>query len=204
MRKKAARFWMISCCVLALDARTPAWADDCEVTKSETVENIEQQAFEVAGKHCASVSQNVEKLGPPHFESSPPSPSYCLGGNGRITKARVVLEGTIHAPKWTDEASAPAKYQAFIKTYLAAIKAHEDRHAAIYRKHFQNLHTKLIGKTPDEAAALIKKLGCDEAKDHLALDKKEGKLTVNWAAGPDVCTQIVSGRDRPEYLDACK
>lgn len=174
--------------------------DDC---KSGTPEKFDEATFAVSGKHPASVSDSVTKLGPPHF-SNRAQTDYCLSSDGKVTAAIVTLEGTINTPSWKDEAATPDKYKPFIRTYLAFIKAHEDRHAAITRRVFKDAHKKLIGKKEADANALIKKLECDEAKEHYALDKKEGKAVVHWNAATDVCTQVVSGRERPEYLDACK
>lgn len=188
-------------CELTLVAVPVSRADDA--CKNATVENFDTANFTVSGKHPASVSQSVEGQGPPHFAGRVQT-DYCLSGDGKVTAATVTVDGTVNTPSWKDEAATPDKYKPFIRTYLAFIKGHEDRHAAITKRIFKDVHKKLIGKKEADANALIKKLECEEAKEHYALDKKEGKVVVHWDAKTDVCTQTVSSRERPEYLDACK
>lgn len=191
------------CVFTLIDApMSRAGEDACEI-KSATPEKMDEATFSVSGKHPASVSDSVGKQGPPHFAGRA-QPEYCISSAGKVTAATVTLEGTINTPSWRDEAATPDKYKPFIRTYLAFIKAHEDRHAAIMKRIFKDAHKKLIGKTESQATEVLKKLECDEAKEHYALDKKEGKAVVNWNAATDAYTQVVSGRERPEYLEACK
>jgi hypothetical protein len=205
MRRTFSLTLVALCCDFLLVGTPVSRADgnDCDITTSETVDATRNVPFSVSGKHGASVSQNVEEKGSPHFDGTVQT-QYCFDKAGKVSKARITLDGSINVPAWKDEAITPDKNKPFIKSYLAFLGAHEGRHAAIQKKIFKNVHTQLIGKTESQANTLIKKLECDEAKEHYALDKKEGKIVVNWNANTDVCTQTISPRERPEYLKICQ
>jgi hypothetical protein len=175
-------------------------ADDCAVSKSETVDAVKPAPFDLSGQHCSVPAHLLEKSKRTHFDGNA-KPTYCPK-DGKITKVKITLEGAISTPSWTDEAKTPDKQKKFIKEYFAVLKAHEERHAAIFRKVFKNVHAKLIGKTRDQATEILKKLECEEAKEHYALDKKEGYVHVTTKSD-DSCVLRIEGREHPEYLTVC-
>lgn len=202
MRQNLFRFLLISCCTLSAAAPGTLRATECDIPTSETPNNLGEDRFDIPGKHCHKVAQNIEASGPPHFDGSA-EPQYCTDAKGIITKARVNLVGSVHTPRWTEEGQTDAKYKPAARAYIAFIAAHEERHKAIFLKYFTGVHTKLIGKTTAQAESILSKLRCAEAREHYALDKKEGKSIGHWDAGRDICTYTTEARERPEYLQGC-
>jgi hypothetical protein len=179
-------------------------AEVCTLTAGETdMKGVSKQDFDVGGRECDIVSNNVKKKNKAHFSGNAKLDEYCTDAKGKITKARVVVSGSINVPAWTDEDDAKESHKEFIKSYIAWLGAHERRHASNLTSALAGAHSKVVGKTAAEAEALLAKLECDAARADVALDKKEGKVTVTLKSN-DTCEQTISGADHPEYLANCK
>jgi hypothetical protein len=80
-----------------------------------------------------------------------PPPQYEYDGNDKVKKVVITVIETKEMPQWqeADAQCAPIKNE--WKRFYGVLDAHENRHLAIDKKHFDNLHLKLVGK-PRETA----------------------------------------------------
>ncbi|MCW3059277.1 MAG: hypothetical protein JWQ02_1098, partial [Capsulimonas sp.] len=75
-----------------------------------------------------------------------PDPQYEYDGNNKVTKATIVVIETKEMPQWSELSSQCAPIQAEWNRFYGVLDAHENKHLAIDKSHFTNLHARLIGK----------------------------------------------------------
>jgi hypothetical protein len=80
-----------------------------------------------------------------------PAPQYEYDANDIVKKVDVNVVETKEMPKWLelDAQCEPIKNE--WNRFFSVLDAHENRHVAIDRKHFEGLHLKLVGKKKEAA-----------------------------------------------------
>ncbi|MEO7719676.1 MAG: DUF4157 domain-containing protein [Capsulimonas sp.] len=115
-----------------------------------------------------------------------PDPQYEYDGNNKVTKATITVIETKEMPQWSELSSQCEPIQAEWNRFYGVLDAHENKHLAIDKSHFTNLHARLIGKeqsaawkiVDDEvAAADTENQTYDTTSDH---GIKEGANIKSW------------------------
>ncbi|BDI30383.1 hypothetical protein CCAX7_24340 [Capsulimonas corticalis] len=115
-----------------------------------------------------------------------PNPQYEYDGNNKVTKATITVVETKEMPQWTELPNQCPPIQAEWNRFYAVLDTHENNHIAIDKKHFTNLHARLIGKEQSVAwkmvddeitAADTENQTYDTTSDH---GVKEGAKINSW------------------------
>ena len=84
-----------------------------------------------------------------------PDPQYEYDGNNRVTKVVVTVVENKEMPQWTDLPQQCPPIQVEWNRFFSILDTHENNHIAIDKKHFTNLHARLIGKEQSVAWKIV-------------------------------------------------
>ena len=99
--------------------------------------------------------------------------------NKTIKGATVAITETKTVPTWKERSQFPAEAQKMWDGYLAAVLAHEDKHVAIDKKHFTDMHKKAEGKLPAAARVALQAVITAADKENEKLDATEGCIKMS-------------------------
>jgi predicted secreted Zn-dependent protease len=80
-----------------------------------------------------------------------PAPQYEYDAQDRVTKVVVTVVDRKEMPAWKELPDQCPPIRAEWDRYYGVLDAHEDKHVGIDRKHFTNVHLKLVGKKRETA-----------------------------------------------------
>jgi hypothetical protein len=103
---------------------------------------------------------------------------------GIVRIANITVTETVNLPTWSGYASGTTAEKAEWDRFRAALAAHEDRHVAIDRQHFTNIHRLLVGRTQTRANEIIteKETAATTANDEFDTQTDHGRnagTTIN-------------------------
>jgi peptidoglycan hydrolase-like protein with peptidoglycan-binding domain len=133
-----------------------------------TVQDAVEDADQKQGGHVASV-QPVFRL--PH--------TFCPEEDTKpVVSAYVYVNEIRTTPVWAERDQMPAEAREIWDRWLAAVRAHEQRHIDIDRKHFEPMHKAAERKTQGGAIGAFNVIIDRADKENAALDAKEGRIIL--------------------------
>jgi hypothetical protein len=95
-----------------------------------------------------------------------PAPQYEYDEKDRVAKAVVIVVEEKEMPEWKEADAQCPPIKAEWTRYFGVLDAHEGRHLDIDRRHFTNVHAKLVGKKREDAwAALDAEIAAADAEN---------------------------------------
>jgi predicted secreted Zn-dependent protease len=109
---------------------------------------------------------------------------YDTSEAGIVRIANITVTETVTLPTWSGYASGTSAEKAEWDRFRVALTAHEDRHVAIDRQHFTNIHRQLVGRTRTRADEIIteKETAATTANDEFDTQTDHGRnagTTIN-------------------------
>lgn len=148
-----------------------------------TIEEPEYSTFAIGGDNLAEVTKNLgnKEWGQCHYDLL-----YTYEANAnRVRKVDVTLKLAIQLPQWTELAQATPAAQQEWQRMLTALRAHEEKHAAIARQWAPILQRRLLGQRVAQVEAAYQRVltkvkrataQYDQKSDH---GRREG-VTLHW------------------------
>ncbi|GAA6615192.1 DUF4157 domain-containing protein [Scytonema sp. NUACC26] len=117
---------------------------------STTNFSVSNKTRAVSGKTLSQVWDDMTNSGTKESASVlpelKPDPQYGYDENEKVTKVTVNVKETKEMPQWIEleQQCQPIKNE--WNRFYSALDRHEERHVSIDRKHYTNVHQKLVGK----------------------------------------------------------
>lgn len=154
--------------------------------------------YSIQGKSLAEVATDYasrDEAGSVEWE---PHYDYQISPTtGKIISATVTVPLNVTLPVWNAPAGTGPKTKAEWTRAREALKAHEDGHIKLVRKHFGGFANKVIGKTPEEAQTLL-----DETSANLQQESDDHDVKTDH--GRNTGTVIDTSIEEKEQEDAAK
>ena len=126
---------------------------------SSTSVTINAVSREISGANLTAVWAAMTNSGTRESASVQPkftpAPNYEYDDSDKVKKVVITVVETKTMPQWKELASQCAPIRAEWNRFYGVLEAHENRHLEIDKKHFSNLHLKLVGKGREEAWRLV-------------------------------------------------
>jgi hypothetical protein len=124
-------------------------------TTSGTTINVVNTTYAVSGTLLEAANTLAARTEAGSVTSQFSDIYYETSDAGIVRIANITVSETINLPTWSGYASGSTAEKAEWDRFRAALAAHEDRHVAIDRQHFTNIHRLLVGKTQTRADEII-------------------------------------------------
>ena len=153
-------------------------------TASGTTINVVNTTYSVSGTLLEAANTLAARTEAGSVTSQFSDIYYETSDAGIVRIASITVSETINLPTWSGYASGSTEEKAEWDRFRAALAAHEDRHVAIDRQHFTNIHRLLVGKTQTRADEIIteKETAATTANDEFDTQTDHGRnagTTIN-------------------------
>ena len=119
-------------------------------TGTVTIRNVQHQTYAVSGQTLADVHSQLD---PTEWGRCSYNYSYTYSSSGgNATRVNITLRLTIRLPRWTGRGwnSASRAVKAEWRRMLRALRAHENRHAAIARRWAPTFKQRMLNQPEDD------------------------------------------------------
>jgi hypothetical protein len=124
-------------------------------TTSGTTINVVNTTYSVGGTLLEAANTLAARTEAGSVTSQFSDIYYETSDAGIVRIANITVSETVNLPTWSGYASGSTAEKAEWDRFRAALATHEDRHVAIDRQHFTNIHRQLVGRTQTRADEII-------------------------------------------------